>query len=288
MGAQTHQKSSTDSLKRNRTQSLITVSAVGVGTHALLYTTWYNKKDQTGFHFFNDNKQWLQMYKAGHAYSSFILSEVTSDYFHAKGYSLKEAANLGLVTSLAFQTTIEYFDGRSKKWGASMGDIGANFFGAFWSWGQQRLFGKVKVPIRFSASLSNLADKRPNVLGRSLPERLLKDYNAQTYWLNFQPNLFNFKNKGPRWLGFALGYGAQGMVGGQENTFVDQQGVFQDLSYIKRYRQFYISPSVSLSHLHSKHKGINILYKLTDYIRLPLPSLEFSNKGQAKWNWIHY
>ena len=127
MGAQTHQTSSIDSLKRKRTQSVVAVTAIGVGTHALLYAAWYNKKDQTGFHFFNDNKQWLQMDKAGHAYSSFILSEVTRDYFHANGYSPKEAANLGLISSLAFQTTIEYFDGRNKKWGASLGDLGANF-----------------------------------------------------------------------------------------------------------------------------------------------------------------
>ena len=228
------------------------------------------------------------MDKAGHAWSAFVLSEATSSYFQSNGYNSKQAANLGLASSLLFQTTIEYFDGRSKKWGASTGDLGANFFGAFWSWGQRRLFGKVKIPIKLSVSLSNLAEQRPNVLGKSFPERLLKDYNAQTYWLNFQPNRFNFKNKGPRWLGFSVGYGAHGMVGGRENRFTDQQGVFRDLSHIQRYRQFYLSPSVSLSHLHSKHKGINFLYKLTDYIRLPLPSLEFTSKGQTKWNWIHY
>jgi len=275
-------------VKRKRTNSLLAVSVFGVGTHAILYSTWYSKADQSKFHFFNDNKQWLQMDKAGHAWSSFILSEATSTFYENNGYNSKQAANLGLASSLVFQTAIEYFDGRSSRWGASTGDLGANVFGSMWSWSQRRIWGKVKIPIKFSVSLSNLASKRPNVLGANLPQRLLKDYNAQTYWLNFQPNLFDFKVKGPKWLGFSLGYGAQGMVGGLNNIFQDQQGVTQDLSHIQRYRQFYISPSVSLSHLHSKHKVINVLYKLTDYIRLPLPSLEMTNKGNMQWNWIHY
>ena len=279
-----------DSLWKKRTLSLAAVSAVGIGTHAVLYKTWYSKADKSSFHFYNDNKEWLQIDKIGHAWSTYILSETTHGFFEQNGYREKEAANLSLASALIFQTAIEYFDGRSKKWGASAGDLGANVAGAMWSFGQRKLFGTIKIPLRFSsAPINNLARLRPNVLGSNLPERMLKDYNTQTYWLNFQINkLARPTSKWPRWLGLSVGYGAQGMLGGYRNVFTDQNGLVQDYSYIPRYRQFYLAPNISLSHLRSKHKFINYLYKLTDYIRIPTPSFEMQSAGGVKWNWLHY
>jgi hypothetical protein len=53
--------------------------------------------------------------------------------------------------------------------------------------------------------------RQTNVLGSSLAEQMLKDYNGQTYWLSV--NLHSFY-KNPKWLNLAIGYGANGMLTG--------------------------------------------------------------------------
>jgi hypothetical protein len=49
---------------------------------------------------------------------------------------------------------------------------------------------------------------RPNVLGSSLAEQMLKDYNGQTYWLSVNLHSFYKGSKIPKWLNLAIGYGA--------------------------------------------------------------------------------
>jgi hypothetical protein len=46
------------------------------------------------------------------------------------------------------------------------------------------------------------AQYRPNVLGSSLAEQMLKDYNGQTYWLSiYTPSI---KAQNPKWLNLLL------------------------------------------------------------------------------------
>jgi hypothetical protein len=59
-------------------------------------------------------------------------------------------------------------------------DIIANASGTalFVLWKEQRITPK------FSFHTTQYAQYRPNVLGSSLAEQMLKDYNGQTYWLS--------------------------------------------------------------------------------------------------------
>ena len=45
------------------------------------YQLWYKDYEQSSFHFFNDNPQWLQMDKFGHAYSTYTLTKLSSKTF---------------------------------------------------------------------------------------------------------------------------------------------------------------------------------------------------------------
>ncbi|MEZ4758939.1 MAG: hypothetical protein R2810_04015 [Flavobacteriales bacterium] len=91
---------------------------------------------------------------------------------------------------LVYLTGVELMDGRSAGWGFSWWDMAANvvstglFIGQDLAWGEQRI-----VP-KFSAHLTHFAAQRPNLLGETVPERLLKDYNGQTYWLSAAPRSF--------------------------------------------------------------------------------------------------
>jgi hypothetical protein len=53
---------------------------------------------------------------------------------------------------------------------------------------------------KFSFHLTDYASKRPDVLGSNLPERIIKDYNGQTYWLSVNLHSFFKQSKIPNGL----------------------------------------------------------------------------------------
>ena len=57
-------------------------------------------------------------------------------------------------------------------------------------------------------------------------ERMLKDYNGQTYWLSANLKSFFQGSNIPAWLNVAVGYGADGMFGGFENKWIDEDHGF--------------------------------------------------------------
>jgi uncharacterized protein YfiM (DUF2279 family) len=257
--------------------------------HAALYQAWYSKYPKSGFHWINDNKEWLQMDKVGHSFSGYILTISSAASFRYAGYSRKKSALLGAAVSMGFQSAIEYFDGHSAAWGASRGDLVANAAGTLFGGVQTFVWGKVKVPMRLTFRTTALASIRPELLGYSLPERLLKDYNGQTYWLDFNPYRIGLKaNKWPRWLGLSAGYSAEGMLGGYSNIWTSKNGNIVDWSQILRYRQFFLSPSVALGHLRTKYKLVNILLLITDYWRIPMPTVQFNTLGVTRFHWIYW
>jgi hypothetical protein len=55
---------------------------------------------------------------------------------------------------------------------------------------QELLWKEQRITPKFSFHTTQYAQYRPNVLGSSLAEQMLKDYNGQTYWLSV--NLHSF------------------------------------------------------------------------------------------------
>ncbi|MEK0420724.1 MAG: hypothetical protein RLZZ161_575 [Bacteroidota bacterium] len=258
------------------------MSTATVGTHIALYHTWYKNESQSPFHWINDNRNWKQMDKAGHVFGAYFSATAASAAFRYSGYSRKKSALLGAAYSLAFQMPIEYFDGKSNAWGASSGDMLANITGTLTAGLQNWFWGKPRIPIRVTFHKSNYAQLRPNMLGSNVAERMLKDYNGQTYWIDLNPERMKARPRfWPRWLGINVGYGAEGMLGGDDNVWKGSDGNIQDYSFITRYRQYYIGPSISLGYLknHPK-KAVRIIAHITDKIRLPLPAIEYNGKRQ--------
>lgn len=256
--------------------------AVGFGgtavIHAGLSVLWYTDYPASKFHFFNDNHEWLQMDKCGHAFSSYYLGVTAIEAARWAGVPEEKRWRWALFGSI-FQDPIEIWDGFSAGWGASAGDLAANTFGTVLSAGQEALWHEQKIRLKYSFTPSVYAKERPNVLGSSLLEHALKDYNAQTYWLCYSP----LKPKW-QWLGLAAGYGANGMVGGEDNIWTDNNGVKHDRSNITRYRQFYLGLDYNLSKIKTRSKTLKTLFFILNCIKLPSPSLEFSqNRLKAHW-----
>lgn len=231
------------------------------------------------------------MDKIGHLWTTYNTSRANTALWKWAGMSDKTSVLLGSGSSLLYLLSIEYLDGRSAEWGWSWGDVIANLSGSILFASQQLGWKEQKIQFKFSSHKNNYGyslDARANELfGRTLPERLLKDYNAQTYWLSFNLNSL-FKADVPPWLNISFGYGSQGMFGGYENIAYDKNGnITFDRRDIKRYRQWYLSPDMDLTKIKTNSKLIRSALFVLNAVKIPAPSLEFAN-NRIKWNWLHF
>ena len=144
-------------------------------------------------------------------------------------------------------------------------------------WDEQRIIPK------FSFHTTPYAAVRPNVLGSSLQEQILKDYNGQTYWLSINMYSFCKEAKIPKWLNLAVGYGAEGMITGNE-AFVNT--IF--LPESKRYRQFYFSFDADLTKIETKSHFLKTFFSVFNTVKIPSPTFEINGKGTFKFHYIYF
>jgi uncharacterized protein YfiM (DUF2279 family) len=268
------------------------VSVAAYGTSLIaLNQTWYKNYPKAPFHTYNDSGEWLQMDKVGHAWSVYNLSRASSYAWKWAGVKENKAVVLGSLSGFTYLTVIELLDGRSEKWGWSWADMGANFAGSSLFALQQIGWKEQRVQFKFSAHKKNyetgLAHRADELFGKSLPERLLKDYNGQTYWFSFNIKSFSKSNL-PGWLNLAIGYGADGMFGGYENIALDDDGNPSfDRKDIKRRRQWYLSPDIDVTKFKTKSKALRTLLMGLNCIKIPAPAFKVSN-GKLSARLIHF
>jgi len=259
------------------------VHAAGyAGTLLLLSQAWYKNHNRTSFHTFNDSKEWLQVDKAGHAWTAYNIANYSRNLWLWAGVPQKKAAVLGGVSSVGYQTILEYLDGHSESWGWSWTDMGANVFGSALFVSQELAWGDQRINMKFSSHLiqypNDLKDRSRELFGTAAPQRILKDYNAQTYWLSANLASFLPKMGAPNWLNVAVGYGAQGLFGGFENKNYNKEGaLIFNREDIARQRQWYLSPDVDFTKIKTGKKGVKMLFSLLNMVKLPAPALELSN-----------
>ncbi len=256
--------------KRLRT---VAIGSAGLytGTMLGLGAIWYADKPSTSFHFLNDAGAWLSMDKFGHAYATYQGARTLHAGLRWAGASSQKATLWAVGSSLLAVTSIEIFDGFSEGWGASPSDVVANMSGGLLFGAQQFLWQREKIRFRWSYSNTGYAQYRPNALGSNVLERWLKDYNGQIYWLSASPADFGWQGF-PKWLGLAIGYGAEGILGGYENpTQIDGQPV----PYFERRRQFYLSLDLFSDQLRTRSKLLNTVFFLASALKVPLPALSF-------------
>lgn len=279
--------SDTDHLNKKRLHTVIGVEAVTVaGSLYLLNNLWYKDYPRSSFHFFNDNKEWQQMDKLGHATTSCTIGAL--GYYSLKwcGVENKKAIWYGGGLGSVYLLTIEVLDGLSSEWGFSVGDFTANTFGSFVFMSQQFAWNEQRIIFKWGYHNTEYSDLRPDLLGNNLQESVLKDYNGQTYWLSGNISSFLKKDsKFPKWLNIAFGYGAEGMLGGYENP-AEYNG--QPLPYYERYRQFYFSPDIDFTRIPVKSKFLKLLFYSLDFIKIPAPALEFSKKNHFRFHALYF
>lgn len=224
------------------------------------------------------------MDKFGHAYSNFTASRLMMDAFDWAGFAKKEKLIYGGTVGFVYMTGIEIMDGFSDGWGFSYGDMIANALGTGMAIAQEAYWNKQKIWIKYSYNESGLAHYNPILLGSNLAEKILKDYNAQIYWLSFNPFVvFNKETKIPKCLNLSFGYGAGGMLRAQgynSVTYVVNSTPHVEYEFTaERIRNYYFSLDIDLTQIKTKSKFLKTLFTCLNSVKVPAPAIQFNNKG---------
>ena len=265
-----------DTLNSKRQNTVILSEAIlASGGLISLNQLWYVDYSRSKFHFINDNSEWLQIDKIGHFYSSYQLGRLGSEMLQWSGSNKKKQLLYGAGLGFAFLTAVEVLDGYSSEWGASSGDIIANASGTALYVSQELLWNEQRIIPKFSFHNTQFAQYRPDVLGSTFSEKIIKDYNGQTYWLSV--NLYSFfkGSKIPKWLNLAIGYGAEGMLSGNSENSDKLL-----LPKTERFRQFYLSFDVDLTKIETNSHFLKTLFTVFNTLKIPAPTIEYSvNEG---------
>jgi hypothetical protein len=261
-----------------RLKSVIIIGGAGyAATMVGLNQLWYKDAERQPFTFFNDNRQWKQVDKAGHFYSAFHLSQATSKGLQWCDVDTKKAHLWGSVTGFLMLLPIEIFDGFSTNYGASTTDLLANAGGAAFYYAQTVRWNEIRLHPKFSFQRTPYpAFRNDNTLGNGLLSELVKDYNGQTYWVSVDVDKFI---RFPKWLNVAFGYGAKGMV--YATDFQNQAAGYM------AHRQYYVGLDLDLVHIKTRSKALNTVLYIVNLIKLPAPAIEFSN-GSVSFNALQF
>lgn len=245
-------------------------SAVYLGSIYGLSKSWY-KDPLTKFKIQDDSRDWLQIDKVGHFYTSYQIARHTAALYQKAGLSKKQILIYGAVSGVLFQTPIEILDGFSPEYGFSPGDMVANIAGSALFLGQMALWDEIRIQPKFSFQYTSLASVRPELLGSTYSQRWLKDYNGQTYWLSFSPRSFAKNTTWPAWLCFSIGYGINNMVSAQKIR--SQQMGFDP------YRQYYVSMDIDLTRIKTRSKIVRTLCFIANSVKIPSPTFQMDKTG---------
>lgn len=271
---------------------------------------WYAGYERTHFHFFNDMGEWKDMDKMGHLYTAYMQGLLASKAYRWTGLNDKQAAYAGLGVSILCQSTLEFLDGFSAKWGWSWGDVAFNTAGSLIYFGQELAWQEQRVLVKYSSwkrpiddilvHSSNsdetmwLSERRDQLFGTSLGESILKNYNSATIW--FSGNIHAFlprksSSNFPKWLNIAVGYGAENLYGGFENKWTNKKtGAEYALTHsdYQPYRQFFFSLDIDLSRIPVKNKFLKSLFSVINVFKIPAPTLEINSRKEVKFHALYF
>jgi hypothetical protein len=245
-----------------------TLGALSVGSLVGLHQLWYSKETRESFHFFDDSKNWMQMDKLGHTMSAYKLTQTISNAYEWCGLNPQKSRLLSASIAIGYMSTIEIMDGFSSDWGFSLSDAGANLIGSGLFLFQEKYFSKQIFQPKFSFHPTHFSDIRPEVLGNSALESLLKDYNGQSYWICFSPGNLGV-SAWPKWLMLSFGHSIDGRLKGDSGSYLGYDSS----------RELLFSLDVDLTELDVKSKFLSSLFEIINCIKIPFPTLMY-NKGQ--------
>lgn len=258
-------------------------SALICGSLVSLDQAWYRQYERSAFHFFDDGDEWRGMDKLGHFFSAYTTAGWGQGMFRWAGAPPVVSRWVGGSLGWAFLAGVEVLDGFSEGWGFSGWDMLANTGGSLLFIGQDALWNEQRIRVKFSAHLTDFAPQRPDLLGNTPPERILKDYNGQTLWLSCSPDVLGRIGVCERlpWLNAAFGFGADGMISARE-TLADGSTDAQRLA------QYYLSLDVDLRRIPTKSTFVRTVLDVLNCVKFPAPAVEWDSRGVCRGHWLYF
>lgn len=244
---------------------LVSVSTIG------LNTVWYNDYPKANFHFFNDSKNWLYMDKCGHAFTAYQLSSATFSAYRWAHLPRNKALLVGSAMAWSYQLSVEILDGYSAEWGFSIADVSANTLGCLTYSAQELFWQEQRINFKLGYHTSGYAPLRPEILGATFSERLLKDYNAQSYWLCTSPAQFFAKENKWNWLQIGIGYSVDQKLKGDASSVV-----LNGITYTA-HPEWAISLDIDWRKLPIKRRWVKNIVQPLNAIKLPFPAVFWRN-----------
>lgn len=275
---------------------LIGVTTGTLGAYTALMTgvgfAWYGNQPLSGFRWFDDSKEWLQIDKTGHWFAPYFITTYSYEMLRWSGMKNTPAALTAGAFGFISLSLMEIPDGMHPKYGASWSDIVFNFAGAAFATSQYLLWKEQRILTKYSFHAVNyprgaLRDRAYSLFGNNFIERILKDYNGITMWLSFNLHSFNHKIK-PAWLNIAFGYAAGNLYGGFENKWTDANGVFHDRTDLKQYRRFFISIDADYTRIKTRTRAGKVILQVLNIVKLPMPALEVNTLGQVVFHPMYF
>ncbi|MGZ4080691.1 MAG: DUF2279 domain-containing protein [Bacteroidia bacterium] len=273
--------SADDSIPNRKTNKIIfltTEGAVASGSLIYLNQEWYKPYASSEFHLFNDDNEWLQMDKCGHTFTTYNSARVLIQSANGIGFTRGQSRLIGGWSAFGYMTAIEFMDGFSSGWGFSWGDMAANFGGTMLAVAQDAFWNEQRISLKFSFHQTQYAAYRPDLLGKNISEQILKDYNGQTYWLSV--NIYSFlkkESKFPKWINFAVGYGAEGMISGDNNYAISLAN--GTVLGNNRYRKCLFSLDIDFTKIRTKSRFLKNVLSVVNCFKIPFPAIEINKKG---------
>lgn len=270
--------------KRLRTV-LISQSAVYVSGLSYLQYVWYKDHEPVPFHFYNDNRGWLQMDKLSHSFFAYHEAGFIYNTFRWSGLGDKKSIFYSGLISILMQTPVEIFDGLYEGYGFSAGDIIANTSGTALFCMQQVFLDKQIAGLKFSYSPSAYPKYHPWYLGDTPVESFFQDYNGQTTWLSVNLKGLFPKSSLPTWLNFAVGYSGNGMLAEFKNP---PYYLGEKLPDLERYRQYIFSIDMDLTKIKTRSKFLKNLFSIVNVLKIPAPALEYNRVDGFRIHGLYY
>jgi hypothetical protein len=263
--------------KQKKHNTIFSSLAIGASASSVvgLNSLWYKDYPRSNFHFFNDSKEWMQMDKFGHAFSAYQIGRNFYNTLITSDTNRNRNIFLGGASGLIYLTSIEILDGKSAQWGFSKSDMIANAFGYFLFASQEYFLQQQFISLKFSYQKSEFANMRPETFGRNFQQRVLKDYNGQTYWLSAPLSLNRAHTKRfTQWLCISFGYSID------ENLYADNN--INSVNNFHATREFFFSFDADLNRIEWRRKWMKKIASVINFIKIPSPTIGIRSDGKVK------
>ncbi|MBS1949981.1 MAG: hypothetical protein OJF59_002374 [Cytophagales bacterium] len=252
-----------------------------------LSSAWHGRF--ISFHFFDDLFEWEYLDKLGHFFASFHLGLYFYRVF-GNPEDLNSSAHKKWMCFSGFMLLlpIEILDGFAENYGASPADLCANGLGSLLCYLHVSYKISAALAPKFSFHQTAYSLIRPDLLGSTFAQQIIKDYNGQTYWASVDINKLTGKKIFPGWLVISVGYGAEGLLGGHDNVWPDASGKVVDYSHTARTKRIFISVDILAHELMRKNNIFNYLFRPFVILKFPAPALEFNVERGIVFHLIYF